>query len=892
MNLTTEDGLANDRIRDIHQTPDGIFWFATTDGGISRYNGQSFETLGLEDGLQDNINVLYGSGNGELWIGSEANAQRIRCDSARAETPESLRAGLRPFPPLPTVETMIPISKEDEWHVKAIHRDADGVVWFGTHEYGLSRYHQGKFTTFTTEDGLPSDRVHAIHRGSDGILWLGTENGISRYDGRKFLNFSRDFGNDRILSIHESPDSTLWFGTRSGGVIGYDRSSWISLDTRDGLADNTVRAIYEDEEGSLWFGTDRGVTRYRRRTSSPSVRIVSVQTRHGEADPGDVPPVTAGNSVVIEYRTVDFKTPPEKRQYRYRVYRVDGEEHPAAGAGSPYHITRTPYFSWTPQKAGTYTFEVQAIDRDLRYSAPAAATLKVVPPPHLNPWIAFPSLGGILVLLTGAVGFGTRYYSQRRESRRLREQMLVQERRARQEAEQANRAKSVFLANMSHEIRTPMNAILGYAQILQDDADLLPRQQRGIETIARSGEHLLALINDVLDLARIEAGRLELNEVDFDLSRLVRELAAMFELRCTQQDLAWRVELGEGSRWVRGDENKLRQVLINLLGNAVKFTEQGEVVLQMKTEPDDQYRFAVRDTGPGISPERQALIFQPFEQAEEGARKGGTGLGLAIAQRHVALMGGTLGLESAPGQGACFSFTVPLSPTPEGSSTRQRATDPLVRHLAPGYTVRALVVDDVPENQVVLGHVLVQIGVHVRLAGSGEEALEQVRQSLPDIVFMDIHLPGIDGMQAMQRIWEEHGREQVEIAAISASVMAHERQQYLEAGFDAFLGKPFRREQVYACLAELLGVEFEYERPPAETGETASDLPTLVLPGALHARLWETADMSQVTAFERCLEEVRALGEAGQRLAVRLSELNQQYDREALLALLKGIRYE
>ena len=768
--------------------------------------------------------------------------------------------------------------------VHAIYRDTGGVLWFGT-EGGVSRYDGDEFTTFTTQDGLAHNRIHAIYPDPDGAVWFGTEGGISRYDGDQFTTLTVQGGlaHNRVHAIYRDTEGVLWCGTEQGGVSMYDGTAWVTLDTRDGLAGSRVYSIHPNSDGSLLFGTEGGATRYRRGSTPPQVRVISVQTDSLYREFEEVEPLTAGHRITVTYSAVDFKTAPQKRQYRCRIQELDPDWRPPS---------RSTQFEWTPKQAGTYTFQVQAIDRDLGYSAPANLIVTVVPPWHLDPWIALPSAGGILILLAGAIGFGTRYYSQRRESRRLREQMLVQERQARREAEQANRAKSVFLANMSHEIRTPMNAILGYAQILQDESDLLPRQQHGIQTIARSGEHLLALINDVLDLARIEAGRLELNEVDFDLSRLVRELAAMFELRCAQKGLAWRVEMERGSSWVRGDENKLRQVLINLLGNAVKFTERGEVVLQMETAPDDRYRFAVRDTGPGISPERQTLIFQPFEQAEEGARKGGTGLGLAIAQRHVTLMGGTLELESAPGQGACFAFTLPLSPASDERSFRQRETNQLARHLAPGCTVQALVVDDVPENQVVLGHVLEQIGAQVRLAGSGEEALEQVHQSLPDIVFMDMRLPGIDGIQAMQRIWDEFGRERVKIAAISASLMAHERQQYQEAGFDAFLGKPFRREQIYACLAELLRVEFVYETPPAETGETAPDLPEIVLPGELHAHLWETADLSQVTAFERYLEEVQALGVAGQRLAGRLSELNQQYDRDALLALLEGIPHE
>ena len=366
----------------------------------------------------------------------------------------------------------------------------------------------------------------------------------------------------------------------------------------------------------------------------------------------------------------------------------------------------------------------------------------------------------------------------------------------------------------------------------------------------------------------------------------------MFELRCGQKELGWRVEMEEGAKWVHGDESKLRQVLINLLGNAVKFTDSGEVVLQLSAEPEDRYRFEVYDTGPGIPSERQTAILEPFEQDEGGVQKGGTGLGLAIARRHVDLMGGRLELESEVGRGSRFFFTLMLPPAQGGVEIREEDRWRRVRRVAENSTVDVLVVDDVVENREVLGGMLSAIGVDERGAGSGSEAVEKVRESLPDLIFMDIHMSGMDGVEAMGRIWEEHGRESVKIVGCSASVMAHERQSYLEAGFDAFIGKPFRREQVYACLADLLGVEYEYEHPSSTPETPVPDLQGIVLPEDLFVHLEEAARLYSVTELEEYLDEVHGLGAEGQRLADHLRALSREYNMDAILNILKEIRHE
>jgi PAS domain S-box-containing protein len=377
---------------------------------------------------------------------------------------------------------------------------------------------------------------------------------------------------------------------------------------------------------------------------------------------------------------------------------------------------------------------------------------------------------------------------------------------ARQETEQAKRAKSDFLANMSHEIRTPMNAILGYAQILQRGAELAPEARRAVAIIDKSGNHLLSLINDMLDLSTIQAGNMQLRPSDFDLMALLQDLAVLFQLRCSQAGLKWQAELPAAANLpVRGDELKLKQILISLLGNAVKFTERGWVDLRVERGADDGYIFHVRDSGVGIAPSALQKILEPF-QADAGG-KSGTGLSLAISGRMLELMGSRLQVESEAGKGSHFHFSLalPASAAPAASASQYDT----VTGLAEGCLVDALVVDDIPLNREVLCKILNSVGVETHEAGSGAAALEYLRVAQPDIIFMDYRMDGMDGLETTRQIRANYGNG-LKIVMFSASLFPDQRQLYQEAGCDSCISKPFRVEDVLARLAELLQVRYEY----------------------------------------------------------------------------------
>ena len=468
-------------------------------------------------------------------------------------------------------------------------------------------------------------------------------------------------------------------------------------------------------------------------------------------------------------------------------------------------------------------------------------------------------------------------------------------------AESANRAKSTFLANMSHEIRTPLNAILGYAHILEQDAELSMRQVGDIQIIAQNGRHLLELINDVLDLSKIEAGRMDVQASDFDLTALIDEVSKMFEVRCKEKELHWRVEWGtEGPSCqpeseapsrivVHGDEGKLRQVLMNLLSNAVKFTETGEVVLGIDQGPSTDRAFPitfhVMDTGIGIAAENQLKIFSAFDQVAVAEQREGTGLGLAIAQKHVALMGGHLAVDSQLGVGSRFFFTLPFTPD---ALQGAKAPTPLDRdiHLADGLSLKALVVDDVADNRAVLAYMLQAVGVEVETTESGGSALAHIASGRPDIVFMDIRMPSVDGVSAAQHLIDTYGQARPKLVAVSASALSHERQHYLAAGFDDFLPKPIVAQQVYQCLASLLHVE--YVSDPSEL--MGSETLAVVLPDDLYRGIKQAAETYRVTQLDRYVDAVAQLGASGQRLAERLREYKQHGDMDGIIHLLAQLR--
>jgi signal transduction histidine kinase len=396
--------------------------------------------------------------------------------------------------------------------------------------------------------------------------------------------------------------------------------------------------------------------------------------------------------------------------------------------------------------------------------------------------------------------------------------MVETERAARHAAEAANRAKSEFLAGMSHELRTPLNAVLGYAQLLAMDGGLSPRQARGLDTIHKSGLHLLDLINDILDLARIEAGRAELNPKPVKLFDFLQSVVNLMRVKADQKRLAFVFDAAPGlPDAVLADERRLRQVLLNLLGNAIKFTDQGTITLRASAEPKGAQqvllRLDVEDTGVGMQPEDLERIFEPFQQVGDAQRRSnGTGLGLTITRALLNDMGGQVQVSSELGRGTRFRLELPLPLAQPAQATPSQL--PRVARYQ-GLPRRVLVVDDVAENRTLMCDFLAKVGFEVAQASDGSELLAAARSFRPDLILMDSVMPSVDGVEATRRLRRDADLAMIPVIAVSASASAEHRAACLQAGVNVFLPKPVSLEALRAHIAEQLGLQWIEPTPGA-----------------------------------------------------------------------------